>query len=94
MTIFSPMLPPSLLSHEPSWCETNNCQCPCHSCSDDRWWDNVPFIVFALLVGMGFILWIFLTLATWIVPDDPQTTFVGVLGSEWHGLIGLLHRIW
>jgi hypothetical protein len=76
----------------PTWCEKNNCQCPCHK-EDESWWEVA--VILGLIVGGGLIfVWMILTFVQWAMPYDGPATFVGVLKAQAHWFWELMHRIW
>lgn len=76
---------------EPSWCETHDCQCPCHSepatlTENLAFWSEVVLCVIA-------IFWVMWTLMAWMLGSENQT-LSGILVSQWHWLKGLAGRIY
>jgi len=77
----------------PSWCQQNNCKCPCHRVT--HWYESGWFMVPAGMGGFVVLTWLIATIFTWTFPDQqPGITLVQVLAGQWHWLVSLAHRIY
>ena len=77
----------------PSWCQQNNCKCPCHRVT--HWYESERFTFLAFMGCVVVFGWLFATIVTW--PDSyeqPNITLVQVLAGQWHWLVSLAHRIY
>jgi hypothetical protein len=78
---------------EEDWCDKNHCQCPCHQ--ELPPWYFVPLVILAVLAAVLVILWIIITLVTWVDPyPKSDITLVQVLKDQWEWLKHLLGRVW
>lgn len=73
----------------PSWCQRNNCNCPCHT---EGFADRHPVVTGLSIVVV--VLWVMLTFAMWAMPMDGHPTLVQVLRNEWSWIANLARRIW
>ena len=60
---------------EPTWCEKNNCKCPCHDEDEGDWYFPIIFLG-SILAAALFSAWLIMTLCQWATPYDGPTTLV------------------
>jgi len=83
------MITPIYIPHHPSWCETHDCQCPCHEV-EPPWHMKVAAVALLLLMILG-ALWLIITIADWASGNG---TLADKLASQGAWLVDLVHRIY
>lgn len=79
------------LNREPSWCEKNNCKCPCHApLEGSSAGETIAAVIFVVLFFL-VIIWLMVTGMQWLFLSDGHNLW-NVLKDQWHWLTSL--RLW